>query len=95
MANTTEDKLRAALGSKEGIRRAIESKGVECGADVPLSAYPSRINQIQHLRGLRIRGVVIPLVLGKVVCGDNAGGLKMKGTLVDTSISGILTRKED
>ena len=72
MANTTEDKLRAALGSKEGIRKAIESKGVECGADVPLSAYPSRINQIQHLKGL-----------------------KLKGTLVDTSVSGILTRKED
>ena len=72
MANTTEDKLRAALVSKEGIRKAIESKGVECGADVPLSAYPSRINQIQHLEGL-----------------------KLKGTLVDTSVSGILTRKED
>lgn len=59
MANTTEDKLRAALGSKEGIRKAIESKGVECGADVPLSAYPSRINQIQHLKGLKLKGTVV------------------------------------
>lgn len=59
MANTTEDKLRAALGSKEGIRKAIESKGVECGADVPLSAYPTRINQIQHLKGLKLKGMVV------------------------------------
>ena len=46
MANTTEDKLRAALASKESIREAIESKGVECGADVPLSAYPDAIRRI-------------------------------------------------
>lgn len=59
MANTTEDKLRAALVSKEGIRKAIESKGIECGADVPLSAYPKRINQIQHLKGLKLRGTVV------------------------------------
>ena len=56
MANTTEDKLRAALTSKEGIRQAIESKGVECGTDVPFSAYRSKIEQLRAVRGLKMRG---------------------------------------
>ena len=65
MANTTEDKLRAALLSKEGIRQAIEKKGVECGTDVPFSAYPSKIDEIQHLKGLRLNGTVLSdLVFG-------------------------------
>lgn len=59
MANTTEDKLRAALVSKEGIRNAIESRGVECGADVLLSAYPNKIRTIQHLKGLKLNGTAI------------------------------------
>lgn len=47
MAGTTEDKLRAVLDSKERIRMSIEEKGVECGADVPFSAYPQKILSIE------------------------------------------------
>lgn len=67
MANTTEDKLRAALLSKEGIRNAIESKGVECGTDVPLSAYPDKITTIQHLKGLKLKGTVIQNLVSGVI----------------------------
>ena len=67
MANTTADKLAAALLSKQEIRRAIESKDVECGADVPLSAYPNKVRQIQHLKGLKLPGTVVSdLVFGTV-----------------------------
>ena len=72
MANTTEDKLRAALLSKEGIRNAIESKGVECGADVPLSAYPDKIRTICVLKGL-----------------------KLNGTIISDSLSGVLVPKQE
>ena len=47
MAGTTEDKLRAALVSKENIRAAIEEKGVECGRDIPFSYYPEKILSIK------------------------------------------------
>lgn len=47
MAGTTSDKLQAVLASKEGIRAAIEAKGVQCGADVPFSAYPQKILSIE------------------------------------------------
>lgn len=47
MAGTTEDKLRAALVSKEGVRTAIEEKGVECGKDVPFSQYREKILSIK------------------------------------------------
>lgn len=47
MTGTTEDKLRAALVSKEGIRTAIEEKGVECGTDVPFSQYREKILSIK------------------------------------------------
>ena len=47
MGETTEAKLRAALFSKEGIRTAIEEKGVECGTDVPFSQYREKILSIE------------------------------------------------
>ena len=59
MAKTTEDKLRALLTSKENIRKAIESKGVECGTDVPLSHYCNKIQQIQNFKGLRLKGILL------------------------------------
>lgn len=43
MAGTTSDKLLAILNSKREIRSAIESKGVQCGSDVPLSGYAEKI----------------------------------------------------
>lgn len=47
MAKTTSDKLSAVLNSKENIRAAIESQGVPCGKDVPLSLYPEKILSIE------------------------------------------------
>lgn len=47
MAETTSDKLLAALVSKESIRSAIESKGVECGNDVPFSRFAEKILSIE------------------------------------------------
>ena len=73
MANTTEDKLRAALASKEGIRQAIESRGVECGADVPLSAYSEKIRQIpkSYQPGLKLTGSAVSIVTGAAVVKSN------------------------
>ena len=60
MATTTEDKLRMAFDSKEDIRNAIETKGVECGTDVPLSHYGDKIRSIKTGGGGITHGPVSP-----------------------------------
>lgn len=44
---TTADKLTKLAETKEAIRIAIESKGVEVSASEPFSTYPEKINSIQ------------------------------------------------
>lgn len=44
---TTADKLAKIAATKEAIRTAIESKGVEVSASEPFSTYPEKINSIQ------------------------------------------------
>lgn len=44
---TTADKLAKIAATKEAIRIAIESKGVEVSASEPFSTYPEKINSIQ------------------------------------------------
>lgn len=70
MAGTTSDKLSAVLLSKERIRSAIEQKGVECGADVPLSQYDDKILSINTGGS----GAVSHGTVG-------VGGVKILGTL--------------
>lgn len=67
MAGTTAQKLRAALTSKEGIRQAIETKGVPCGTDVPFADYGSKILSIKS--GGDIYGPVGP--------GGSIGGVSV------------------
>lgn len=70
MAGTTEAKLRAALYSKEGIRTAIEEKGVECGTDVPFSRYREKILSIET-------GSSGELIFGRVGPGGQIYGAKI------------------
>lgn len=60
MASTTEDKLRLAFSSKEDIRNAINTKGVECGTDVPFSHYGDKIRSIKTGGGGITQGRVMP-----------------------------------
>lgn len=71
MANTTADKLQAALNSKEEIRLAIQSKGVECGIGVPLAEYPSKVRSIRHVLEFEIVGYVAPFRLVGTVEEEN------------------------
>ena len=66
MATTIEDKLRLAFASKEDIRNAIESKGVECQTDVPLSHYGDKIRAIRTGGGSLTHG---PVTQGSVSFG--------------------------
>jgi len=43
---TITEKLADIVNSKETIRQAIESQGVEVGSGVPLSQYSNKISQI-------------------------------------------------
>ena len=58
MAGTTSDKLHALVTSKEGIRLAIESQGVDCGTDVPFSEYAQKILSISGGSGGVAQGAV-------------------------------------
>ena len=68
MAGTTSDKLQGILNSKEGIRKAINEKGVKCGTDLALSKYAEKIRAIEQGGssglGMNIGGTKLSLLTG-------------------------------
>lgn len=66
---TTADKLAKLAETKEAIRIAIESKGVEVSTSEPFSAYPAKINAIAG-GGASFETIVITMTLDGAANGS-------------------------